>query len=143
MTVEKKGPDWGTTKAISVMKDAMAQAMAEESGDITEAKLPLKLVVTICLFLLAQTLTAAGAYYNLVADIRSLQEAQVGLEDLVPLSEIQVIRSEIENLRDNLSRLEAEVDQPPTNLDHLRAIGEIRSDIRLVEQRIKFLERKL
>lgn len=143
MTKEKPGPEWGTTKAISVMKDAMAQAMAEDSGDITETKLPLRMVITILLFLLAQTLTAAGLYYNVVADIRSLQEAQVGLDSLAPLSEIQAIRSEIGNLSDNLSRLESEVDQPPTNLDHLRAIGDIKSDIRLVEQRIEFLEKKL
>jgi len=58
------------------------------------------------------------------------------------MAEIQAIRVELSSLQDSLDRVESSVQAPPTNLDHLRAIGELRGDVRLLEQRVGFLERR-
>ena len=81
-------------------------------------------------------------YYQLSGDIRSLQESQPQAGDLVSMAEIQAIRVELSSLQDSLDRVESSVQAPPTNLDHLRAIGELRGDVRLLEQRVDFLERR-
>ena len=57
-----EGPQWGTTKTIATVRDAVEQALAKDGKqDITEAKLPVKAVIGLCLFLLTQALTIRRA----------------------------------------------------------------------------------
>ena len=145
-------PTWDTTEAVAVIEDAarrakrqgrLSDAVSQAVGhDITEARLPLKVVIGLVLWVVSQALAGATLYYQLSGDIRSLQEGQPQVEDLVSMAEIQAIRVELSSLQDSLDRVESSVQAPPTNLDHLRAIGELRGDVRLLEQRVGFLERR-
>ncbi|MAH51296.1 hypothetical protein CMI37_36100 [Candidatus Pacearchaeota archaeon] len=146
-------PTWDTTEAVAVIEDAARRARRQDriseavsqavgQGDITEAKLPIKVVIGLVLWVVSQALAGATLYYQLSGDIRSLQEGQPHIEDLVSMAEIQAIRVELLALKDSLHRVESSVQAPPTNLDHLRAIGDLRSDIRLLDQRVEFLERR-
>ena len=146
-------PTWDTTEAVAVIEDAARRAkrqgriseavsQAVGAGDITEARLPLKVVIGLVLWVVSQALAGATLYYQLSGDIRSLQEGQPQAEDLVSMAEIQAVRVELSSLQDSLDRVESSVQAPPTNLDHLRAIGELRGDVRLLEQRVGFLERR-
>jgi len=146
-------PTWDTTEAVAVIEDAARRAKrqgrlsdavshAVAQGDITEARLPLKVVIGLVLWVVSQALAGATLYYQLSGDIRSLQESQPQAGDLVSMAEIQAIRVELSSLQDSLDRVESSVQAPPTNLDHLRAIGELRGDVRLLEQRVDFLERR-
>ena len=134
------GPAWGTTKTIATVRDAVEQALAKD--DIAEAKLPLKAVIGLCLFLLTQALTVAGLYHELRSDVRSLQEAQDDLDQLAAESDLVALRARLVGLQDTLAGLETEMKQPPTNLDHLRVIGDIKADLRLLEQRVQWLEKQ-
>ena len=146
-------PTWDTTEAVAVIEDAARRAkrqgriseavsQAVGAGDITEARLPLKVVIGLVLWVVSQALAGATLYYQLSGDIRSLQESQPQVEDLVSMAEIQAVRVELSSLKESLHRIESSVQAPPTNLDHLRAIGELRGDVRLLEQRVGFLERR-
>jgi hypothetical protein len=146
-------PTWDTTEAVAVIEDAARRSRRQDriseavsqavgQGDITEAKLPIKVVIGLVLWVVSQALAGATLYYQLSGDIRSLQEGQPQVEDLVSMAEIQAIRVELSALKDSLHRVESSVQAPPTNLDHLRAIGDLRSDIRLLDQRVEFLERR-
>ncbi len=146
-------PTWDTTEAVAVIEDAARRAKrqgrlsdavshAVAQGDITEARLPLKVVIGLVLWVVSQALAGATLYYQLSGDIRSLQEGQPQVEDLVSMAEIQAVRAELTSLKESLHRVESSSQAPPTNLDHLRAIGELRGDVRLLEQRIEFLERR-
>ena len=146
-------PTWDTTEAVAVIEDAARRAkrqgriseavsQAVGAGDITEARLPLKVVIGLVLWVVSQALAGATLYYQLSGDIRSLQESQPQAGDLVSMAEIQAIRVELSSLKESLHRIESSVQAPPTNLDHLRAIGELRGDVRLLEQRVGFLERR-
>ena len=146
-------PTWDTTEAVAVIEDAARRAkrqgriseavsQAVGAGDITEARLPLKVVIGLVLWVVSQALAGATLYYQLSGDIRSLQESQPQVEDLVSMAEIQAVRVELSSLKESLHRIESSVQAPPTNLDHLRAIGELRGDVRLLEQRVDFLERR-
>ena len=146
-------PTWDTTEAVAVIEDAARRAKrqgrlsdavshAVAQGDITEARLPLKVVIGLVLWVVSQALAGATLYYQLSGDIRSLQESQPQAGDLVSMAEIQAIRVELSSLKESLHRIESSVQAPPTNLDHLRAIGELRGDVRLLEQRVGFLERR-
>ena len=146
-------PTWDTTEAVAVIEDAARRAKrqgrlsdavshAVAQGDITEARLPLKVVVGLVLWVVSQALAGATLYYQLSGDIRSLQEGQPQVGDLVSMAEIQAVRAELTSLKESLHRVESSSQAPPTNLDHLRAIGELRGDVRLLEQRIEFLERR-
>ena len=146
-------PTWDTTEAVAVIEDAARRAkrqgriseavsQAVGAGDITEARLPLKVVIGLVLWVVSQALAGATLYYQLSGDIRSLQEGQPQVEDLVSMAEIQAVRAELTSLKESLHRVESSAQAPPTNLDHLRAIGELRGDVRLLEQRIEFLERR-
>jgi len=146
-------PTWDTTEAVAVIEDAARRAKrqgrlsdavshAVAQGDITEARLPLKVVIGLVLWVVSQALAGATLYYQLSGDIRSLQEGQPQAGDLVSMAEIQAIRVELSSLKESLHRIESSVQAPPTNLDHLRAIGELRGDVRLLEQRVGFLERR-
>ena len=141
MSEEK--PNWGTTKAISVMKDAMAQAMAEESGDIANTKLPVKVVVGILCFAITNVLSIAGVYYDLRGDIRSIIETQAELTDVLTEKDLEAVTLEISHLKEELKEIEVNLDTPPTSLDHLRAIGSIRTDLKVLEQRMESLEREV
>lgn len=139
----EEGPSWGTTKTIATVRDAVEQALAKDSGqELEEARLPLRAVIALCLFLLTQGLTLAGLYYDTRADIRSLQEAQEDLDALAAESDLEALRDRIGGLQDALAGLEVEMKQPPTNLDHLRVIGDIKADLRLLEQRVQWLEKQ-
>ena len=146
-------PTWDTTEAVAVIEDAARRAKrqgrlsdavshAVAQGDITEARLPLKVVIGLVLWVVSQALAGATLYYQLSGDIRSLQEGQPQVGDLVSMAEIQAVRAELTSLKESLHRVESSSQAPPTNLDHLRAIGELRGDVRLLEQRIEFLERR-
>tara|TARA_Y100000310_G_C20443260_1_gene697130 strand:+ start:88 stop:516 length:429 start_codon:yes stop_codon:yes gene_type:complete len=140
--VTDEGPSWSTTKTIATVKDAVEQAMAKEQPpSIVEAKVPLKLVVSLSLFLLTQALTVAGLYYDLRSDVRSLQEAQGDLDALAAESDVEAVRAKINGLQESLANLETDMRQPPTNLDHLRVIGDIKADLRLLDQRVQWLEK--
>ena len=132
------GPAWGTTKTIATVRDAVEQALAKD--DLTEARLPIKAVIALCLFLLTQALTVAGIYYDLRSDVRSLQEAQSDLDALAAESDLDALRARLADLQDTVAALEVEMKQPPTNLDHLRVIGDIKADLRLLAQRVAWLE---
>jgi len=149
---DDEGPKWDTTTAVAVIEDAarrakrqdrISEAVSQAVGqDITEARLPLKVVIGLVLWVVSQALAGATLYYQLSGDIRSLQEGQPQVEDLVSMAEIQSVRAELVSLKESLHRVESSAQAPPTNLDHLRAIGELRGDVRLLEQRIEFLERR-
>ena len=141
--MNEEGPSWSTTKTMATVRDAVEQALAKEpSESIEEARLPLKAVVGLCLFLLTQSLTVAGLYHDMRADIRSLQESQEDFDALAAESDLEALRARITGLQDSLAGLEVEMKQPPTNLDHLRVIGDIKADIRLLEQRVQWLEKQ-
>jgi len=134
---------WSTTKTIATVKDAVEQALDRgQERSIVSAKLPLKAVVGLCIFLLTQTLALAGIYYDMRADIRSLQEAQSDLESLAAESDLDAVRVRIDSVHSMVTELESDMRQPPTNLDHLRVIGDIKADMRLIEQRVKWLENR-
>ena len=146
-------PTWDTTEAVAVIEDAARRAkrqgriseavsQAVGAGDITVPRLPLKVVIGLVLWVVSQALAGATLYYQLSGDIRSLQESQPQEGDLVSMAEVQAIRVELSSLKESLHRIESSVQAPPTNLDHLRAIGELRGDVRLLEQRVGFLERR-
>jgi peptidoglycan hydrolase CwlO-like protein len=116
--------------------------MAKEPPSVVEAKLPLKLVLSLSLFLVTQSVALAGVYYGLRGDIRSLQEAQSDLQSLAASSDLEAVRVRLSDLQESIESLEAEMKQPPTNLDHLRVVGEIKADVRLLEQRVKWLEKR-
>ena len=137
-----EGPAWGTTKTIATVRAAVEQAMEKEKPpNIVETKVPLKLGVSLSLFLLTQALTVAGLYYDLRSDVRSLQEAQGDLDALAAESDVEAVRAKINGLQESLANLETDMKQPPTNLDHLRVIGDIKADLRLLEQRVQWLEK--
>ena len=141
MTQDDQG--WSTTKTIATVKDAVEQALDRgQERSIVSAKLPLKAVVGLCIFLLTQTLALAGIYYDMRADIRSLQEAQSDLESLAAESDLDAVRVRIDSVHSMVTELESDMRQPPTNLDHLRVIGDIKADMRLIEQRVKWLENR-
>jgi len=141
--VTDEGPAWGTTKTIATVRAAVEQAMEKEKPpSIVEAKVPLKLVVSLSLFLLTQALALAGLYYGLRSDVRSLQEAQEDLDALAAESDVEAVRTKINDLQESLANLETDMKQPPTSLDHLRVIGDIKGDLRLLEQRVQWLEKR-
>lgn len=136
-------PQWSTTKTIATVKEAMLEGLAErEAAEIQEAKLPLKVVVGLCVFLITQALTLAGLYYDLRSDVRSLQEAQGDLDALAAESDLEAVRARLDGLQEAVSEVESDMKSPPTSMDHMRVIGEIKADLRLLEQRIDWLERR-
>lgn len=137
-------PQWSTTKTIATVKEAMMEGLAErDATEVQEAKLPLKVVVGLCVFLITQALTVAGLYHDIRSDVRSLREAQSDLESLAAESDLDAVRVRIDSVHSMVTELESDMRQPPTNLDHLRVIGEIKADMRLIEQRVKWLENRL
>jgi len=137
---------WGTTKQIDVIKGAVAEALAEDGddgdgggGDITEAKLPLKAVIALVLYAITQALTLAGVYYNLRADVRSLQEsaASSGQDPMV-----QELKLRTEQLEKDLVRVETQTRESPTSMDNMRRVGELNADVRELTARVRSLERQ-
>ena len=138
---EQKGGRWGTTKQIDVIKDAVAEALAEDdddSSDITEARLPLKAVIALVLYAITQALTLAGVYYNLRADVRSLQEsaASSGQDPMV-----QELKLRTEQLEKDLTRVETQTRESPTSMDNMRRVGELNADVRELKARVGAMER--
>ena len=138
----KSSGRWGTTKQIDVSKDAVAEALAEDdddSSDITEARLPLKAGIALVLYALTQALTLAGVYYNLRADVRSLQEsaASSGQDPMV-----QELKLRTEQLEKDLTRVETQTRESPTSMDNMRRVGELNADVRELKARVGSLERQ-
>ena len=138
----KSSGRWGTTKQIDVIKDAVAEALAEDdddSSDITEARLPLKAVIALVLYAITQALTLAGVYYNLRADVRSLQEsaASSGQDPMV-----QELKLRTEQLEKDLTRVETQTRESPTSMDNMRRVGELNADVRELKARGGSLERQ-
>lgn len=138
----KSSGRWGTTKQIDVIKDAVAEALAEDdddSSDITEARLPLKAVIALVLYAITQALTLAGVYYNLRADVRSLQEsaASSGQDPMV-----QELKLRTEQLEKDLTRVETQTRESPTSMDNMRRVGELNADVRELKARVGSLERQ-
>tara|TARA_Y100001938_G_scaffold128504_1_gene182321 strand:+ start:285 stop:764 length:480 start_codon:yes stop_codon:yes gene_type:complete len=150
---------WGTTEAIAVIADAAKQrsrkdriqdavqqavgSSVHQQQDITESRLPIRVVIGLVVWAVSQALAVSTLYYQLSGDIRSLQEGQEDRDEYASMTEVQAIRLEINSVKEGVARVEASVQAPPTNLDHLRAIGDLKSDIRLLEQRVAFLEKRL
>jgi len=137
---------WGTTKQIDVIKGAVAEALAEEvesgepsGGDITEARLPLKAVIALVLYAIAQALTLAGVYYNLRADVRSLQESAASISQ-DPM--VQELKLRTEQLEKDLVRVETQTRESPTSMDNMRRVGELNADVRELKARVRSLERQ-
>ena len=136
-------PQWSTTKTIATVKEAMMEGLAErEAADVQESKLPLKVVIGLCVFLITQALTVAGLYHDIRSDVRSLQEAQGDLDTLAEESDLQVVRARLDGLQEALTEIEADMKSPPTSMDHMRVIGEIKADLRLLDQRLDWLEKR-
>ena len=136
-------PQWSTTKTIATVKEAMMEGLAErEAADVQEAKLPLKVVIGLCVFLITQALTVAGLYHDIRSDVRSLQEAQGDLDTLAEESDLQAVRARLDGLQEALTEIEADMKSPPTSMDHMRVIGEIKADLRLLDQRLDWLEKR-
>ena len=136
-------PQWSTTKTIATVKEAMMEGLAErEAADVQEAKLPLKVVIGLCVFLITQALTVAGLYHDIRSDVRSLQEAQGDLDTLAAESDLDAVKARLDGINETITEIESDMKSPPTSMDHMRVIGEIKADIRLLEQRIDWLERR-
>lgn len=135
-------PQWSTTKTIATVKEAMMEGLAErEAADAQEAKLPLKVVIGLCVFLITQALTVAGLYHDIRSDVRSLQEAQGDLDTLAAESDLDAVRARLDSLQEALAEIETDMKSPPTSMDHMRVIGEIKADLRLLDQRLDWLEK--
>ena len=136
-------PQWSTTKTIATVKEAMMEGLAErDATEVQEAKLPLKVAIGLCVFLITQALTVAGLYHDIRSDVRSLQEAQGDLDALAEESDLQVVRARLDGLQEALTEIEADMKSPPTSMDHMRVIGEIKADLRLLDQRLDWLEKR-
>ena len=138
----KSSGRWGTTKQIDVIKGAVAEALAEEdddSNDITEARLPLKAVIALVLYAITQALTLAGVYYNLRADVRSLQESAASSGQDPMVSELKL---RTEQLEKDLIRVETQTRESPTSMDNMRRVGELNADVRELTARVRSLERQ-
>ena len=136
-------PQWSTTKTIATVKEAMMEGLAErDAADVQEAKLPLKVVIGLCVFLITQALTVAGLYHDIRSDVRSLQEAQGDLDTLAAESDLEAVRSRLEGLQEAITEIETDMKSPPTSMDHMRVIGEIKADLRLLDQRLGWLEKR-
>ena len=136
-------PQWSTTKTIATVKEAMMEGLAErDATEVQEAKLPLKVVIGLCVFLITQALTVAGLYHDIQSDVRSLQEAQGDLDTLAAESDLDAVKARLDGINETITEIESDMKSPPTSMDHMRVIGEIKADIRLLEQRIDWLERR-
>ena len=130
------------TKQIDVIKDAVAEALAEDdddSNDITEAQLPLRAVIALVLYAITQALTLAGVYYNLRADVRSLQESAASSGQDPMVSELKL---RTEQLEKDLIRVETQTRESPTSMDNMRRVGELNADVRELTARVRSLERQ-
>ena len=65
---------WGTTRQIEVIKEAVEGALegsaSQQTQDIAEAKLPLRLVVGIVAFVVTQVISVTAIYYDLRGEVR-------------------------------------------------------------------------
>ena len=146
---------WGTTRQIEVVKEAVASALANAdetrimrredtpaddpvpppAPDITQSKLPVKVVIGLVLYAVGQVLTLAGVYYDLRADVRSLQEATAP-------PEVTEVRLRIEQMERDLQRIESQTRESPTAMDNMRRVGELNADVRELTARMRSLERQ-
>ena len=75
-------------------------------------------------------------------DYRSLQEAQGDLDTLAEESDLQAVRARLDGLQEAVAEIETDMKSPPTSMDHMRVIGEIKADLRLLDQRLDWLEKR-
>lgn len=152
-----KGSDeeggWGTTEAIQVITEASERARAQRiedavedalgREDITEAKLPLKVVVALVVWIVGQVIAGGSLWSDVTSDIRSLKERQAGLTNVLMDKDLETLRLEIDNLKSTLVRIESNVSESPTSLENMRAVGQMQADIRVIEKRLEYLERSI
>ena len=141
------------TGVFRITREAVEEAMRSQSlqsgefevpaglrpaQDITESKLPLRVVVGLVLFAVTQVLAISGVYYDLRGDVRSLQEAAGTETSGIELTEL---RLKVEQLSKEVHRLELDTKQPPTVMDNMRRIGELNGDVRELRAMIGSMER--
>lgn len=150
MSEEDPAPKRGmsTTQVMRVteeLKDALGAVDITIDGkdgkpDIMEAKLPAKAVAALVVWIVTQVLTMSGIYYDLRGEVHSLQQTIEGLEDVVEHKDLETIRMELGNIKESVREVEKDLESPPTNMDHMRVIGDLRIDLRVLEQRVSALE---
>ena len=130
---------WGTTRQIEVIKEAVEGALegsaAQQTQDIAEAKLPLRLVVGIVAFVVTQVISVTAIYYDLRGEVREVSALQS-----VPSVELAEIKLRLDQAEKDLERLDTEFDQPPRTLDNMQKIGELNADIRELKARVNAIE---
>ena len=109
-------------------------------GNIMEAKLPAKAVVALVVWIVGQVIAMSGIYYDLRGEVHSIRQTVEGLEDVVEHKDLETIRMEMANIKESVRGVEKDMESPPTNMDHMRVIGDIRIDLRVLEQRVSALE---
>ena len=134
---------WETGRTQRIADDIIDALRESEPEDITESKLPIKLVVALLCFAVTNVASVAGVYYDLRGDIRSISESQEALNEVLTDKDLDSVKVEIQHLKDGLATVETNMDTPPTSIDHLRAIGSIRTDLRVLEQRVNNIERSI
>ena len=135
-----------TTQVMRVteeLRDALgAVDITSETGnpDIMQAKLPAKAVAALIVWIVGQVIAMSGIYYDLRGEVHSIRQTVEGLEDVVEHKDLETIRMELANIKDSVKGVEKDLESPPTNMDHMRVIGDIRIDLRVLEQRVSALE---
>ena len=130
---------WGTTRQIEVIKEAVEGALegsaSQQTQDIAEAKLPLRLVVGIVAFVVTQVISVTAIYYDLRGEVREVSALQS-----VPSVELAEIKLRLDQAEKDLERLDTELDQQPRTLDNMQKIGELNADIRELKARVNAIE---
>jgi hypothetical protein len=151
---EDKQPDlrMSTTQVMQITED-LREALSPDqlggdapespvpSADLTQTKLPAKVVAALILWVVTQVLAVSGVYYDLRGEVRSLQQSFEVIEEVVVHKDLDTIRMELGNLKEAMDDIEKDLETPPTNIDHMRVIGDMKTDIRVLEQRVTALER--
>ena len=129
---------WGSTKAIKVIREAVAESMPQQQQDITETKLPIKVVIALVGFAVGQCLAVAGVYYDLLEQVHALQEESGTVSQL----EVAELRLKLAQLERDAQRIEQSMMESPTVLDNMRRVGELNADVRELKARVDALERR-
>ena len=129
---------WGSTKAIKVIREAVAESMPQQQQDITETKLPIKVVIALVGFAVGQCLAVAGVYYDLREQVHSLQDNSEAVSQV----EIAELKMKLKQLERDAHRIEQSLMESPTVLDNMRRVGELNADVRELKARVAALERR-
>jgi hypothetical protein len=55
---------------------------------------------------------------------------------------LEAVRARLDGIQEAVAEIETDMKSPPTSMDHMRVIGEIKADLRLLDQRIDWLEKR-